>query len=63
MYEVMAFWETAGPAADQAPFERDFTEIWRSADKIVYPRTLDAVSSARKEIPSRRCPVAARPAG
>jgi len=49
MYEVMAFWETAG-GADQPPFERDFAEIWRGADKIVYSKTLESVSSARTKI-------------
>lgn len=50
MYEVMRYWETAGSAGDQLPFEQDFTEIWRAADKVVYSRTLDGVSSARTRI-------------
>ena len=29
---------------------RDFTEIWQAADKVVYSRTLEAVSSARTRI-------------
>jgi dihydrofolate reductase len=49
MYEVMAFWETAG-GADQPPFARDYAEIWRSADKIVYSKTLERVSSAKTRI-------------
>jgi dihydrofolate reductase len=49
MYEVMVFWETAG-GADQPPFERDFAEIWRAADTIVYSKTLEGVSSARTKI-------------
>jgi len=47
MYDVMAVWETL---TDQAPVMRDFAEIWRSADKIVYSRTLESVSSARTRI-------------
>ena len=47
MYETMVFWETAD---EPSPVERDYTEIWKSADKIVYSRTLDAVSSARTRI-------------
>jgi dihydrofolate reductase len=47
MYEVMAAWETID---DEHPVMRDFAEIWRSADKIVYSRTLDAVSTARTRI-------------
>jgi dihydrofolate reductase len=50
MYEVMVYWETAHTLADQRPFSRDFAEIWQAADKIVYSRTLEAVSSARTRI-------------
>jgi dihydrofolate reductase len=49
MYEVMRFWETAG-GADQPPVARDYAEIWRAADKIVYSKTLESVSSARTRI-------------
>ncbi len=49
MYEVMLYWETM-PLADQPPFIRDFAEIWRAADKIVYSKTLQAASSARTRI-------------
>jgi dihydrofolate reductase len=50
MYEVMAYWETADTGTGQpAPF-RDFAEIWQGADKIVYSRTLEGVSSARTRI-------------
>jgi dihydrofolate reductase len=48
MYEVMVSWESV--RADQPPFIRDFAEIWRATDKIVYPRTLGAASSARTRI-------------
>jgi dihydrofolate reductase len=49
MYEVMVAWETIR-LADQPPFMRDFAEIWRAADKIVYSTTLETVSSARTRI-------------
>jgi dihydrofolate reductase len=49
MYEVMAYWETAD-VADQPPVSRDFAEIWQAADKIVYSKTLETVSSARTRI-------------
>jgi dihydrofolate reductase len=45
MYETMVFWETAGTEAD-AVF-RDYAGIWRAAEKIVYSRALQTVSSAR----------------
>jgi dihydrofolate reductase len=50
MYEVMVAWETAHTLADQPSFIRDFAEIWQAADKIVYSRTLETVSSARTRL-------------
>jgi dihydrofolate reductase len=50
MYETMVFWETASTTGDQSPVTRDFTEIWRAAEKVVYSRTLQTVSSARTSI-------------
>jgi dihydrofolate reductase len=50
MYEVLAYWETADAIADLPPFAHEFAEIWQAADKIVYSKTLDTVSSARTRI-------------
>jgi dihydrofolate reductase len=47
MYEVLVPWETID---DPAPVMRDFAELWRAADKIVYSRTLESPSSARTRI-------------
>jgi dihydrofolate reductase len=49
MYEVLVAWETL-PLDDRSPVIRDFAELWRAADKIVYSRTLAAVSSARTRL-------------
>jgi dihydrofolate reductase len=49
MYETMVFWETA-TGADEPPVFRSYAEIWRAAEKIVYSRTLQTVSSARTRI-------------
>jgi dihydrofolate reductase len=49
MYEVMLYWETIA-LADQPPFIQAFAEIWRAAEKIVYSKTLEAVSTARTRI-------------
>jgi dihydrofolate reductase len=49
MYDTMAVWETMGGAEDH-PVERDYAEIWRATDKIVYSTTLDAVSTAKTRI-------------
>jgi dihydrofolate reductase len=50
MYDVMAYWETADAAPDLPPFVQDFAEIWQAADKIVYSKTLERLSSARTRI-------------
>ena len=49
MYEVLVAWETMD-LSGQPPFIRDFAEIWRGADKVVYSSTLEAVASARTRI-------------
>lgn len=59
MYETMVGWETV-PLAGQSPASRDFAEIWRAADKVVYSTTLTAASSARTRIEPRFDPEAVR---
>ncbi len=49
MYDVLVAWETMD-TGEQPPVMRDYAEIWRAADKIVYSRTLETVSSARTRI-------------
>ena len=49
MYETLVAWETIG-LDDEPQAIRDFAQIWRSADKVVYSRTLETVSSARTRI-------------
>jgi len=49
MYEVLVYWETV-ELDGQPPHIRDFAEIWRAAEKVVYSRTLEAASSARTRI-------------
>jgi len=50
MYETMTGWETDPTLAEQSPQMEDFARIWQSADKIVYSKTLEAVSTARTRI-------------
>ena len=51
MYEVMVGWETPDTTLpDQTPIMRDFAQIWQRADKIVYSRTLERVSTARTRL-------------
>jgi dihydrofolate reductase len=60
MYETMVGWETDPTLAVQSPLMRDFAEIWQAADKIVYSKTLEAVSTARTRIERDFDPVAVR---
>ncbi len=57
MYDVLVAWETMD---DPAPEMRDFAEIWRAADKVVYSRTLEEPSSARTRIEPEFDPDAVR---
>ena len=47
MYEAMLYWESAIP--DEA-YVREFAEMWRHAEKVVYSRSLESVSSARTRL-------------
>jgi dihydrofolate reductase len=51
MYEVMRGWETMDTPAQSVG--RDFAEIWRAADKVVYSTTLEAVPTARTRLERR----------
>ena len=53
MYEVMVGWESAHTLTDQPPFMHDFAQTWQAADKIVYSKTLETVSSSRTRIERR----------
>jgi dihydrofolate reductase len=50
IYETMVYWESADTLPDQPPFIQDFAGIWQAADKIVYSKTLETLSSARTRI-------------
>jgi dihydrofolate reductase len=50
MYDVMAAWETMPSDAGQPGVMRDFAQIWRAADKVVYSTTLEEVSTARTRV-------------
>ena len=47
MYETMVFWESPPELSAVA---QDYAQIWQAADKIVYSRTLQTVSSARTRV-------------
>jgi dihydrofolate reductase len=50
MYETMVYWETADGLADQSAVEADYAQVWQAADKVVYSRNLETVSSERTRI-------------
>jgi dihydrofolate reductase len=47
MYETMVFWETDH---DSDAVARDFASIWRSAEKVVFSRTLQTPTSGNTRI-------------
>jgi dihydrofolate reductase len=60
MYETMAGWETDPSIAGQSPLMRDFADIWRAADKIVYSRTLETVPTSKTRLERNFDPEAVR---
>jgi len=56
LYETMAVWDTAhlqpGPAfiPGLGELEREFADLWRAADKIVFSSTLTQTSTSRTRI-------------
>jgi len=47
MYEVMRYWETAPTGISEQSAEQEYAEIWQAADKIIYSRSLEIVSTAK----------------
>jgi dihydrofolate reductase len=50
MYETMRFWQTAGADAGDPATIREFAEIWRAAEKVVYSRSLGEVTTPRTRL-------------
>ena len=50
MYETMAAWETDSTLAATSVLMREFAEIWQTAEKIVYSRTLGTASTRSTRI-------------
>ena len=50
MYETMMAWETDPNLAADSPLMRDFAEVWQAANKIVYSKTLETVSTRKTQI-------------
>ena len=60
MYETMMVWETDPNLAAESPLRRDFAEVWQAADKIVYSRTLETVSTRKTQLEQTFDPEAIR---
>ena len=60
MYETMLVWETDPNLAADSPITRDYAEIWQAANKIVYSRTLGAVSTRKTQLERNFDPEAVR---
>ena len=60
MYETMAVWETIEDKPGVSAVEAEFAEVWRAADKVVYSRTLAAVSTPRTRLEREFDPEAVR---
>ncbi|HVA59703.1 MAG TPA: dihydrofolate reductase family protein [Mycobacteriales bacterium] len=59
MYEVMRFWEDPA-AGGRSVVSRDFGEVWRAADKVVFSRTLEVPSTAKTRLERSFDPAAVR---
>ncbi|HET8915003.1 MAG TPA: dihydrofolate reductase family protein, partial [Propionibacteriaceae bacterium] len=50
MYEVVRYWETADTGNGELSAGQEYAQIWQAADKIVYSRSLQQVSSSKTRI-------------
>jgi dihydrofolate reductase len=60
MYETMVFWESPPELASEPAVVQDFAEIWQAAEKVVYSKTLQTVSSAKTRVEREFDPEAVR---
>lgn len=50
MYETMVFWEDPDNVAGGPDYVLEYGRVWREADKVVFSRSLESVSSERTTI-------------
>ena len=50
MYEMMVGWENDPAVAGQSPKSAEFAEIWQAAEKVVFSRSLQSVSTKRTRL-------------
>jgi len=59
-YETMTVWQTPDVMPDQTPDMIDFARIWQAADKIVYSKSLETVSTPKTRLEREFEPQAVR---
>lgn len=60
MYETMKIWETPDVIPGLTPDMMDFARIWQAADKIVYSKSLETVSTLKTRLEREFEPQAVR---
>ena len=60
MYETMTIWETPDVIPGLTPAMMDFARIWQAADKIVYSKSLETVSTPKTRLEREFEPQAVR---
>jgi dihydrofolate reductase len=60
MYETMRVWESDDWLADEPAVVREYAEIWRDTDKVVFSTSLTDVSTSRTRIERQFDPEAVR---
>jgi hypothetical protein len=60
IYETMAIWETPDVIPGLTPGMLDFARIWQAADKIVYSKSLETVSTPKTRLEREFDPQAVR---
>jgi dihydrofolate reductase len=60
LYQTMAIWETPDVIPGRTPAMLDFARIWQAADKIVYSKSLETVSTPKTRLEREFDPQAVR---
>jgi dihydrofolate reductase len=60
LYETMMYWERFEVIPQEADASSEFAELWQDADKVVYSRTLEEVSTPRTTLERSFDPAAIR---
>jgi dihydrofolate reductase len=59
-YETMTVWETPEVMPDLTSASMDFARVWKAADKIVYSKSLETVSTSKTRLEQEFDPQAVR---